>query len=231
MKKFYWAVAIVLGLVIITLHSQKAKAEPMQYFGTPIYYSKFVANDFDCTYTPNASFGFCGDARYYEEATVGYTQKDDPNKGVGVPVRLFTEVVCLDTICATNYNEPYGSSAESGVTYWYVPVGFYMDASTGKTRVYKHGTGPRAEYFLMKNIKNVPGYQDPPTGKVLKPKDTLNRYDVYCNRANECSYMGRIMLASQLQQYIPKVLTTDCDTRFCYNADQTIAGLNPRDMN
>jgi hypothetical protein len=203
----------------------------MQYFGTPIWYSKFTPNEFDCVYAKEASFGFCADARYYEEATVGYTQKNDPNKGVGVPVRLFTEVVCLDTICATNYGEPYGSSVERGVTYWYVPVGFYMDNSTGKTRVYKHGTGPRADYFLMKGIKLIPGYQDPPVGKVQVPKDTLDRYDVYCNQADECSYMGRIMLASQLKQYIPKVLTYNCSGRFCYNQDKTIAGLNPRDMN
>lgn len=228
MTNFRWSI-LLLVLVIAVLHMGKAKATPLQYFGTPIYYSKFVPNEFDCVYNANASFGFCGDARHYEEATVGYTQANDPNKGEGVPVRLFTEVVCLETICATNYGEPYGSSFEGGVTYWYVPVGFYMDNTSGKTKVYKHGTGPRAEFFLMRNIKAVPGYQDPPTGKVQKPKDTLNRYDVYCNPADECSYMGRVMLASQLQQYIPKVMTTNCNGKFCYNPDLTIAGLNPRE--
>lgn len=225
MRPIHW---IIIIAVLIIIFGGKAKAEPMQYFGTPIYYSKFTPNEFDCVYTKDASFGFCGNARYYEEATVGYTQLNDPNKGVGVPVRLFTEVVCLDTICATNYGEPYGSSVERGITYWYVPVGFYMDASGPKTKVYKHGTGPRADYFLMKNIKGVPGYQDPPVGKVAKPKDTLVRYDVYCNKADECSYMGRVMLASQLHNYIPKVMTTNCNGWFCYNADQSIAGLNPR---
>lgn len=217
-----------LGIMCLLIAST-VNAAPLQYFGTPIYYSKFVPNEFECVYVANASFGFCGDARYYEEATVGYTKATDPNKGEGVPVRLFTEVVCLEKICATNYNEPYGSSFEGGVTYWYVPVGFYMDNSSGKTKVYKHGTGPRAEFFLMKNIKTVPGYQDPPVGKVQKPKDTLDRYDVYCNPADECSYMGRVMLASQLQQYIPKVMTTNCNGKFCYNPDLTIAGLNPRE--
>lgn len=228
MKKLHLSLMLLI-LVIAALGLGKAQANPLQYFGTPIYYSKFVPNDFDCVYDANASFGFCGNARYDEEATVGYTQATDPTKGEGVPVRLFTEVVCLDTICATNYGEPYGSSVERGITYWYVPVGFYMDASSTKTRVYKHGTGPQADYFLMKNIKSVSGYQDPPVGKVQKSKDTLNRYDVYCNPADECSYMGRVMLASQLQQYIPKVMTTNCNGKFCYNSDLTIAGLNPRE--
>ena len=227
MKKLHLSL-VVLILVIAALGLGKAHAAPLQYFGTPIYYSKFTPNEFDCVYAANASFGFCADARYYEEATIGYTQRNDPNKGEGVPVRLFTEVVCLDTICASNYGEPYGSSVERGVTYWYVPVGFYMDNTSGKTKVYKHGTGPRAEYFLMKNIKAVPGYQDPPVGKVQKPKDTLDRYDVYCNQADECSYMGRVMSVSQLSKYIPKVMTTHCDRKFCYNSDQTIAGLNPK---
>jgi hypothetical protein len=225
-KQVIWGLIIVLALIILGAKINKVEAAPMQYFGTPIYYSKFTPNEFDCVYAKDASFGFCADARYYEEATIGYTKATDPEKGEGVPVRLFTEVVCLDTICASNYNEPYGSSAERGVTYWYVPVGFYMDASTGKTRVYKHGTGPRAEYFLMKGIKLIPGYQDPPVGKMQK--DTPNRYDVYCNKADECSYMGRIILASQLRNYIPSVLTHNCSGWFCYNPDNTIAGLNPR---
>lgn len=219
-----------LGFILLLVCGM-AVAEPMQYFGTPIYYSKFTPNEFECVYTPEASFGFCGNARYYEEATVGYTQRNDSNKGEGVPVRLFTEVVCLDTICATNYGEPYGSSVETGVTYWYVPVGFYMDASGPRTKVYKHGTGPRADYFLMKNVKLLPGSQDKPVGRVEQNKDTVERYDVYCNPADECSYMGRVMLASQLHEYIPKVLTHNCSGMFCYNSDKTIAGLNPRVMN
>jgi len=228
MKRIHWVIVAVLAVIILTCRIQGVHAAPMQYFGTPIYYSKFTPNAFDCIYTPGASFGFCGDATHYEEATIGYTQKDDPERGVGVPVRLFTEVVCVDTICATNYGEPYGSSVERGTTYWYVPVGYYMDDSTGKTKVFKHGTGPRADYWLMKNIKVVPGFQDPPVGKVAVPKDDVARYEVYCNDADECSYMGRIMTLAQLDRIIPKVLTHTCDRRFCYNPDQSIAGLNPK---
>lgn len=220
---------IILGIAVYhLLGTREAQAAPVQYFGTPIFYSKFTANEFDCVYASNASFGFCADARYYEEATVGYTQKNDPNKGEGVPVRLFTEVVCLDTICSTNYGEIYGTSVERGVTYWYVPVGFYMDASTGRTRVYKHGTGPRADYFLMKGIKLIPGSADQPVGKVAKPKDDIARYDVYCNAALECSYMGLLLNASNLSKYIPKVMTYNCGEVFCYNDDRSIAGLNPK---
>lgn len=227
-KQISWIIVTILGFIIFGLHQEKAKAEPIQYYGTPFFYSKFVADSFDCVYTERVSYGFCGDIKYPEEGVVGYTIKGEPDQGEGAVIRFFQEVICLDGICETNFGERVGSTDVMGTSYWYIPVGFYMDIVNGKTRVFKHGTGPSGSKYQMRNIKDLPEYEDPPRGLVLKYKDTVDRYDVYCNQADECSYMGRIMLASQLHNFIPNVLTHNCSSRFCYNQDGTIAGLNPR---
>lgn len=222
MKKLYWFISALI------LNVGTAFAEPIQYFGTPMFYSKFVPDEFVCNYNPKALFGYCGDRTLPEEAIVGYTLKDDSTQGTGASIRMYNEVVCLLGECKSQYGEPYGQVKELGTSYWYVPTGFYLATGPKGTTAFKHGNGPMADQYPIRNVKVIPELNDPPRGKIKAYKDTLIRYDVYCNPVEECSYMGRVMLATQLVKYIPKVLTTNCSTRFCYNPDLTIAGLNPK---
>ncbi|ABY63118.1 hypothetical protein ST201phi2-1p292 [Pseudomonas phage 201phi2-1] len=228
MKRIHWVIVGIIAVIILTCRIQGVHAAPMQYFGTPIFYGKYSTDKVECVFNQSAAYGFCGDIRDPEEGVVGLTNPNDPTKGVGAMVRLFTEVVCVKGECASNYGEPLGRIADTRTSYWYIPTGYYLGNKGENALAYRQGTGPMANEFPMSSIKVLGALQDPPRGVVRKYNDDLERYNVYCNESLECSYMGRVMMASQLAEYIPKVLTYSCGTVFCYHADKTIAGLNPR---
>lgn len=228
MKSYQWWLIGIISLVIVACRIEGVNAAPLQYFGTPVFYGKFAPDQYTCTYNTEHRYGYCGALGLVEEGVVGFTDPKDPNKGVGYLMRLYGEIVCTNGNCTSNYGEPLGQIASSDTSYWYIPTGYYLANLGDKYVAFKHGHGPLAHDFPMKNVKVLPGYDDPATGVSEHFKDTRERYDVYCNASLECSYMGRVMLASQLIDYIPKVMTTSCSMLFCYHPDLTIAGLNPR---
>lgn len=223
MKKFVFWIVVVLCLAIFCIKVNKASAG--EYYGTPMYYSKFTKDSYQCIYNKDSRMGYCGGARYPEEGVVGYRYGENIE---AAKVKLLAEITCVAGVCKSQYGEPFGRTAVPGVSYWSVPVGFYLDTVNGKTRAYRKGTGALASTYPIMDVIDLPEYQDPPRGLTEKHKDTLVRYDVYCNPANECSYLGRTMMANELVRYIPKVMTHNCNGWFCYNPDRTIAGLNPK---
>lgn len=200
-----------------------AKADPVNYYSVPVYYSKFVPKLATCTVDIPARYGFCGWANYPEEGEIGVTQN---GKTEGWFVRLYDEVVCIGGHCETNYSEYRGEISDPGVTYWYVPKGFYLAEIAGKTTAIKYGNGPRASVFPIRNVQILPEYVDYPDGQYI-PVEKDSGYQVFCNPAKECSYLGRVFNYADLKQYIPPVLTTRCDPLFCYTDDR-IVGLNPK---
>lgn len=220
MNRFFLQVACIALGFFIGMHLNKATAS--EYYGTPIYYSKYFEDSYPCV-IGKAELNYCGDPKFPETAVIGYQDIEGVSSS---RVTLLTEVVCTAGVCSSNYGEPYGRTGLPGTTYWSVPVGYYLDLVEGKVRAIRHGTGALAETYPIRDVINLRDYQDPPRG--IEQKDTLMRYNVYCNIANECSYLGRRMMASELRQYIPRVLTYNCQGWFCYNADYSIAGLNPK---
>lgn len=228
MKPIHWIIIAIVAVVIISCRIEGVHAAPIQYLGTPVFYGKYAPDQVRCVYNQGARYGFCGDIRDPEEGEVGLTNPSEPDRGVGVMTRLFTEVTCVAGKCASNYGEPLGQMTNAETSYWYIPTGYYLGNLGQNVLAYRQGTGPMANEFPMAPVKVLDALQDPPRGVVKRYNDQLERYNVYCNDALECSYMGRVMLASQLDQYIPKVMTYNCGTVFCYHADKTVAGLNPR---
>lgn len=230
MKSYYWWIVGLVALVVVACRIEGVHAEPIQYYGTPVFYGKFAPDRYKCVYVEDKRYGYCGALGLVEEGEVGFTGPNDSNKGVGYVIRLYGEVVCNNGNCTSNYGEPLGQIAKADTSYWYIPTGYYLADVKGEYYAFKHGHGPLAHDFPMKNVKVLPGYDDPVDGVQEHFKHDYVRYAVYCNESLECSYMGRVMLASQLVDYIPKVMTTTCNKLFCYNPDLTIAGLNPREF-
>uniref|UniRef100_A0AB39CDB2 Uncharacterized protein n=1 Tax=Pseudomonas phage RVTF4 TaxID=3236931 RepID=A0AB39CDB2_9VIRU len=212
---------IMLGLVIITAN---AHAEPVRYYSTPVFYGKYTPKIAHCTVDVPARYGFCGWPLYAEEGEVGVTGTNGPE---GVFTRLYDEVICLGDICETNYSEPRGSIESEGVTYWYVPKGFYLATIAGKVTAVKYGNGPLARNYPIRDVIIPKGSTDWPDGQFIPVEDDKT-YRVWCNEARECSYMSRVMEYSKLKQYIPPVLTIKCDSLFCYDDRDRIVGTNPK---
>lgn len=223
MKHWFFWLIVVMCLGIFVAKVDKASAG--EYYGTPVYYSKFTKDSYQCIYNKDSRMGYCGGARYPEEGVIGYRYGDHIE---AAKVKLLAEITCIAGECKSRYGEPFGRTSVPGVSYWSVPVGFYLDTVNGKTRAYRKGTGAMAANYPIMDVIDLPEYQDPPRGLIEKHKDTLVRYDVYCNPADECSYLGRVMTASRLNNYIPRVMTINCGELFCYHPDLTIAGLNPK---
>ncbi len=228
MKRIHWLIVAVIALVIIACRIEGVHAAPMQYYGTPFFYGKYSVEKQDCIFVKDARYGVCGDIRDPEEAVVGWTSPTDDSKGIGVRVTSNIEVTCVNGRCFSNYGEPLGEIDTSITSYWFIPLGYYITASGKGVVAYQQGTGPLAEKYLRYPVKVLPELQDPPRGIARRFNDGLDRYEIYCNKALECSFMGKQMIASELSKYVPKVLTYSCDSLFCYHADKTIAGLNPK---
>lgn len=210
---------LVLGFML-GVYTDSAKAS--EYYGTPIYYSKYFADTYPCV-MGKVELNYCGNSKFPETAVVGYKEIDGVSSS---RVKLLVEVVCDPTGCSSNYGEPYGRTNQPGTSYWLVPVGYYLDVVDGKVSAFRHGTGQLAKTYPIRDVLDVPKFDDTPKG--LQQKDTIVRYNVYCNVADECSYLGRRLVASELRQYIPRVMTYNCQGWFCYNPDDSIAGINPK---
>lgn len=225
MKKHLRWLAIALGLCCLVILAANAKAEPMRYLGVPVFYSKFVPKIAPCTINIPANYAFCGWANYPEEGEVGVTTASGKKEGWNI--RLYDEVVCISGMCDTNYGEGRGSVLEPGVTYWYIPKGFYLTTLAGKTTAVKYGNGPEAKTFPIRDVVELPAeYNDQPDGTFEPVRE--GTYHVTCNPAKECNYLGRVFNYADLKQYIPPVLSTYCDLLFCYNPQQQIVGTNPK---
>lgn len=209
-------------LFVLAVMSLSVNAASLEYYGTPVFYGKYAPDQVNCTYDKDSRYGFCGEDSAPIEGKVGITNPDEPGRGVGVTIDLRTELVCLDGVCKSNYGEPLGKIKLKGTSYWTIPTGYYLSDASGQYLAYKHGKGPLAKIYRMKTVYVLPGLNDPANGIMVATNE------VYCNVSYECSYLGIKMSRVDLAKYIPKVLTHKCDPLFCYNNDQTIAGLNPK---
>lgn len=217
----------LIALLVLLFSFGVQATEPLRYVGVPVFYSKFVPKIAPCTYSKEASFGFCGWALYPEEGEIGVTTMDAKVKEAFF-VRLYDEVLCIDGKCATNYTEPRGEFEDTGTAYWYIPKGFYLTKLNGQITAVKYGNGAQANKYPIRAVKILPEYNDMPDG-VYVPEDQDNlTYEVWCNAGDDCSYMGRVMSFTDLRNYIPNRMTLYCDNRFCYNEDQRVAGINPK---
>lgn len=222
------SLAYIAGLMFVFMYAVGAKAAGVEYYGTPMFYSAYMPDQYQCTLDKTAGLGYCGQKNAPEVAVIGMTKKDAPDEAEGVVVDMFNEVVCSSGQCKSYYDQPFGTTLEPGTTYWKVPTGYYIAPGAGGTTAYRHGTGPLAKVFPIRNVKELLEYNDPPMGFQLKDKDTTIRYDVYCNVAAECNYMGRQLPASEMRKYLPVVLTYNCHGPLCYNQDKSVAGLNAK---
>lgn len=211
--------------LILLMMSGWVSAASIEYYGTPVFYGKYSPDKVTCTYDRDSRYGFCGDDSAPIEGKVGVTNPNEPGHGVGVTVALFTELVCLEGICKSNYGEPLGEIGLKGTSYWTIPTGYYLSDRNGSYMAYKHGKGPLAKKYRMHTVYALPGYNDPANGIMIA---ATKGYDIHCNTVGECSYLGIDLKQSGLIKYIPKVLTYNCDVQFCYNPDLTVAGLNPK---
>lgn len=228
MKSYYWWVVGLLAIIILACRIEGVSAAPLQYYGTPIFYSKAMADEYPCVYNNNNRYGFCGEATLPEEGEIGLTDPNDPNHGMSATIRLYTELTCSQGVCQSNYTEKLGTITDLKTGYWYIPTGYYLSNVDGKYVAYRHGTGPLAKEFPMGKVLTLGYNPNAVNGYSRQYKDNLDRYDVHCNSIGECSYMGRVMMLSQLADLVPKILTFNCDENFCYNQDLTVAGINPK---
>lgn len=205
-----------------------ADAQPEYWVGTPLYYSKYVPKIAPCSYDIDTATGTCGWAKYPDQAVAGTTTlSEDPTKKV-YNIRLTTEVTCIEGICKTQYGEPRGVFADDGVSYWTLPVGFYLDKLNNQVTAIKDGNGPLAKQYPIRDVVVVDPVGDPPDGEYVRVSSSEQGYAVYCNNAGECSYQGREITYADLRASIPPVLSTHCDDFLCYNEDGRTVGLNPK---
>lgn len=218
MGRLFWTF-IILWMILEVLARSTAQAEPLKYEGTPFFYSGYAKPVYDCSYDDTSRYGACADKTYPDDGIVALTD------GSTRVVQFYNEVVCLDGTCQTNYNEPVGLADIKGVSYWYVPVGYYLKTgSDGVVKAYRQGTGPLATTYKMS--PTIPDDYSTPVvdGNVVGPDE----YNAYCNRVGQCKYMGMVVSFDTLKTYIPKVLTHRCDPNLCYNPNNTVAGINPK---
>jgi hypothetical protein len=147
-------------------------------------------------------------------------------------VSLTQAVTCVSDICNTYYDEPQGSLSDfKGTTYWTVPVGYYLTIMNGEPTAVKYGNGPLADHYPMRDIKIVDKVNDRPDGHYLTLKQTRGTYNVHCNAAGDCSYMGNEVNWTGLPGLIPKVLTANCSKYLCFDPSGRVAGANVRNYN
>lgn len=217
----------IIGFILAFFALTVSAAEPLRWVGVPVFYSKFVPKIAPCTYDADAQYGFCGWKNYPEDGEIGVaTMTGDVKESY--KFRLYDEVLCVAGKCATSFGEPRGALPEDQAQYWYIPKGFYLTTLNGVTTAVKYGNGPLGNKYPIRAVKELPAYPDVPDGiSVPEAQDALV-YDVWCNVAQECSYMGREFSYKELSRLIPKRLTTNCDSAFCFTPEGRVAGLNPK---
>lgn len=221
-----WLVTIISILIIIALGT--VEASPMRYYGTPVFYSNMMPTQVVCAYDKNARYGVCGYQEGDVRGMVGYTRTDTEDLlGEGTRIPLFTEVICVKGECKSNYNEPMGKISIKETSYWSIPKGYYLVNSDKHIVAFKHGNGPLAKEYPIRDVLIVPKYGKP-DGYYIPEEQTRLTFNVFCNDGNECSYMGKVIKYANLNKYVPKRLSHICDQRFCYDDKQLIIGLNPK---
>lgn len=213
-------------ILLLVLISGFVNADPLRFLGIPVYYSKYVPKIAHCVYTETARYGYCGWTQYPEEGTVGVITKDGTQRK-GFHVRLYDEITCIKGKCVSNYGEDRGDIPDINTTYWYIPKGFYLTELSGSVTAVKYGNGPGQKKYPIRDIKLMSELDEQPDGYFI-PEANDNTYSVYCNEAKECTYMGRVFKYEELKEYIPNVLTTDCDSLFCYSPGKRVVGINPK---
>lgn len=219
---------IIITLLLMAIGTITHAADPLRWVGVPVFYSKYLPKVAPCTYTDEARYGFCGWKLYPEDGQIGVTSVEDHPSKVSFTYKLYDEVVCIDGVCKTNYGEPRGRLESTKTTYWYIPLGFYLFEYDGAIRAVKYGNGPLARTYPIRAVKLLPEYAELPDGEYIPMEEDWDVYDVWCNDANECSYMGRVMLFDNLRNWIPKRLSFKCDGRFCYHENGRVAGIDPK---
>lgn len=221
LKVFTLACIVLLGYGIF----QAVHADPLRYYGTPVFYGKFTPKVAHCTFDLPSKYGFCGWKEYPDYGVVGMSTMSGKKKGLQVV--LYDEVICDDVLCQTNYSEPRGKIDSKGVSYWYIPKGFYLASINGIPTAVKYGNGPLTQSYPIRDVILPAKTTDYPDGAFI-PVDNDDTYRVFCNPARECSYMGQVMEYPELKQYVAPVLTTRCNDLFCYNDRDQIVGTNPK---
>lgn len=216
---------ILVMLFAMATHKCEA-AEPERWAGTPVFYTDYTPGEVQCYYDKKAFQGSCLITGYPEEGVVGITNVGS-EEAHAQPMRLYTEVTCDMGFCETQTGEKAGKINDNMVQYWSIPVGYYLNDDDGVMKAYRHGTGPRAYAYPIRGIKFIPG-DKPVAGEYIPEEKERLTYNVHCNKGGDCYYMGKEINYAQLNKYVPKRLTTQCDVRFCYDQEQMIAGLNPR---
>lgn len=225
-----WLAPIVSLLIIFGLfmYGQANASEPQRWVGVPVFYSKFVPKQVKCSYQKDANQGTCGIESYADVGTVGLTTAEADPKIEEVKIRLYMEVTCVNHQCRSPYGEPAGIVALKETSYWTVPTGFYLYSTADGVTAYKAGNGPLAKDYPIRNVWLLPEYNDVPDGYYLPEESNRLNFQVWCNVADECSYMGKEINYIQLKKYVPKRLSALCDERFCYDPQYSVIGLNPK---
>lgn len=203
------------------------QAEPLRYLGLPVFYSNFTPKLAPCVVDKETNYNHCGWKRYPEEATVGVATPGPEPFREGYQIELMDSVICVNGNCQTNYGELRGKFEDtSGLQYWYIPKGFYLTKLNGKYTAVKYGNGPQGNLFPIRGVELLPG--EVPDGEFIPEEKERMVYEVSCNAANECSYLGRVMSLWKLQEYLPKALSYTCSDQFCYDPQGKIIGINPK---
>lgn len=228
-RTWFVPLAVFFAIFFIVMHNKSYAADQYRYVGTPVFYSKYVPKSVDCLYEVNSKQGSCFIKNYPENGVVGIASTDPIPKTEAVQVRLYMEVVCNKGICTSPYGEKAGTIKAQETSYWTVPTGFYLYSTDDKVKAYKAGNGPLKKEYPIRDVKLLPDmYDDTPDGYYIPEADTRLNFNVYCNAGNDCTYMGKEITYSELQNYVPKRLSHQCDIHFCYDDKQLIVGLNPK---
>lgn len=205
-----------------------ADVQPEYWVGTPLYYSKYVPKVAPCSYDIDTATGACGWAKYPDQAVAGTTTLSVEAVKKVYTIRLTTEITCIDGECKTRYGEYRGTHLGAGVSYWSIPVGFYLHQLNGQVVAIKDGNGPLAKQFPIRDVVVTDPVGDVPDGEYVAVGSSEQGYSVYCTSWGECSYQGRETSYASLKGTIPAVLTHACDDYLCYTDDGRAAGLNPK---
>ncbi|AEH03649.1 hypothetical protein AVT69_gp224 [Pseudomonas phage PhiPA3] len=202
--------------------------DPVVYKHVPYWYTVQTPKEISCVYTPGANMGMCGVPNYPDEVTVSVTRRSDYTEERAYRVATYIQYVCIDGVCSDAYGAIGGVlEGEVGITYWELPRGYYVTTEQGQYKAYKHGNGPLAQRFPIRDVllngESIDGFY-------VSVEQTQNLYNVHCNvQTQRCEYLGRELTLLELAQLVPFVKTDMCDAYLCYiNSNKAmVAGINP----
>jgi hypothetical protein len=208
----------------------QSEKEPLVYASVPLPYSKFTPKVAPCSYEKESTMGVCGWTTYPEQTMVSVTVRSNTQWRNVYQIDMYQEVVCNNGVCTDAFQQPQGSLPTLvGISYWQIPIGYYLTESPNGFIAVKHGNGPLAKHYpirdvYVKDTKRLDGEHVP-------LEKTAHLYQVACQeQSGQCLYLGRVLPVTELANWIPNVLTETCDQYLCYlNSDrQQVVGLNPK---